>query len=103
MKIKKGDTVQIMAGKDAGKTGKVTQVLPKENKVVVEGANVMVKHIKAQSSDQKGQRLEFFAPLDASNVMLVDPKTQKPTRVGYKVLENGQKVRIAKKSGEELE
>lgn len=101
MKIKQGDNVIILTGKDAGKTGKVTQVLPKEGKVVVEGVNKIVKHIKAQGNN-KGQRFEFFAPIDMSNVMLMDPKTNTPTRVGYKVLDNGQKVRINKKTGEEI-
>ena len=103
MKIKKGDNVKVIAGKDSGKTGKVMQLLPKDNKVVVDGVNKMYKHMRAQQQGEKGQRLEFFGPIHMSNVMVIDPKNDKPTRVGYKVLEGGQKVRVAKKSGEELE
>lgn len=103
MKIRKGDTVKVIAGKDAGKTGKVIQILPEEKKVVVEGVNKIVKHMKSQQRGEKGQKFEFDAPVDVSNVMLVDSKTGKTTRVGYKMLENGEKVRIAKKTGEEID
>lgn len=100
MKIKKNDTVMIMVGKDKGKAGKVMQVFPKENKVVIEGLNIHYRHLRPRRQNEKGQRIEYAAPLNASNVMLVDPKTGKPTRVGYKKLESGERVRIAKKSGE---
>jgi len=100
MKIKKNDTVKIISGKDKGKTGKVMQVFIKQGKVVVEGLNVRFKHARAKKQGEKGQRIEYSAPLDVSNVMLVDSKTGKVTRIGYKKLESGEKVRISKKSGE---
>lgn len=103
MKIKKGDNVMVMAGKDRGKTGKVIQVFPMEGKVVVEGVNATVKHAKTRKQGEKGQKIEYNGPINASNVMLVDAKTGKPTRVGYKVMEDGRKVRVMKKSGETIE
>jgi large subunit ribosomal protein L24 len=103
MKIKKGDNVMVMAGKDRGKTGKVIQVFPVEGKVVVEGVNATVKHAKTRKQGEKGQKIEYNGPINASNVMLVDAKTGKPTRVGYKVMEDGRKVRVMKKSGETIE
>lgn len=103
MKIKKGDTVKVIAGKNAGKTGKVVQVLPADDKVVVEGINKVTKHMKSQRRGEKGQKFEFDAPIHVSNVMVVEVKSGKPSRVGYKMLENGEKVRIAKKSGEAID
>ena len=103
MKIKKGDNVMVMAGKDKGKTGKVMQVFPQDGKVVVDGVNKTVKHAKTRKQGEKGQKIDFFGPINASNVMLIDPKTGKPTRVGYKVMEDGRKVRMAKKSQETIE
>jgi large subunit ribosomal protein L24 len=100
MKIKKNDTVQIIAGKDKGKKGKVTQVFVKESKVVVEGLNIRYKHLRPKKQGEKGQRVEYAAPMDASNVMAVDSKTGRLTRLGYKKLASGEKVRISKKSGE---
>ena len=100
MKIKKNDAVKIIAGKDKGKRGKVIQIFAKHNKVVVEGLNLRYKHLRPKKQGEKGQRIEYAAPLDASNVMLVDPKTDKVSRVGFKSLESGEKVRISKKSGE---
>lgn len=103
MKIKKGDTVKVTTGKNAGKTGKVVQVLPADDKVVVEGINKVTKHMKSQRRGEKGQKFEFDAPIHVSNVMVVEVKSGKPSRVGYKMLENGEKVRIAKKSGEAID
>ncbi|HLC64442.1 MAG TPA: 50S ribosomal protein L24 [Patescibacteria group bacterium] len=100
MKIKKNDTVQIIAGKDKGKKGKVVQIFAKHNKVVVEGLNLRHKHLRPKKQGEKGQRIEYSAPLDASNVMLIDSKTGKVSRVGFKDLASGEKVRISKKSGE---
>lgn len=85
MTIKTGDTVKVLRGKDAGKTGKVTQVLPQEEMVVVEGVNTMVRHLKSQQRSEKGQRVEFFGPLHMSKVILVCPKCQKTTRVGHHI------------------
>lgn len=85
-RIKKEDMVKVLRGKDAGKTGKVTQVLPALEKVVVDGANTMVKHIRSPRKGEKGQRIEFFAPLHISKVALLCPKCNKPTRVGYQII-----------------
>ncbi len=107
MKIKTGDFVQIIAGKDKGKKGKVIQVFPRYGKVIVEGANLRTKHIRSRQRGEKGQKIEFPAPIDASNVTVVCPKTGKPTRIGYKVSVDSSgkktKVRIAKASGEVLD
>lgn len=100
MKIKTGDNVQIIAGKDKGKKGKIIQCFPKLEKVVVENANIMVKHMKSQRQGEPGQRIEFSAPIHISNVKLIDSKTKELTRVGYKRLEDGTKKRFSKKSGE---
>lgn len=103
MKIKKGDNVQVISGKDKGKSGKVIQVLPNESRVVVDGVNKMFKHAKTRKRGESGQKIDFFAPVHVSNVMLVSPGAGKPTRVGYKVLEDGKKVRIEKKTGNVIE
>lgn len=88
-----------MTGKDAGKEGKVIQVFPKELKIVVEGVNIVKKHVRAKKSGEKGSRIELAGPINVSKVMLIDPKSGKPTRVGFKV--NGDKKnRIAKVTGE---
>lgn len=101
MKILKGDKVVIIAGKDKGKEGIVQAVYPKVNKVVVEGVNVHKKHKKPTQNNPEGSVVEMYVPIDASNVAIVDPKTKKASRVGYKV-EKGQKVRISKASGSKL-
>ena len=99
LKIKKGDKVVVITGRDRGKTGEVKQVLPAENRVVVDGVN-MVKRHTAPSAGNAGGIVEKEASIHISNVAYVDPKTDKPTRVGYKTLEDGRKVRYAKRSGE---
>ncbi len=101
MKIKKGDNVEIIAGKDKGKRGKVVRTLPKMSQLVVEGLNIRKKHLRPRKEGEKGQRVEIAFPMDSSNVMLVCPHTDKVTRVGYKV-EGDQKVRISKRSGKEI-
>jgi large subunit ribosomal protein L24 len=93
-RIKKGDTVVVIRGNDKGKKGKVTRVLPREGKVVIEGVNLIKKHLKPQP-DRPGGILEVEAPLDASKVMPVDPETGKRTRVKV-VVRDGKKVRVAK-------
>lgn len=95
MKIKKGDTVLIITGKDRGKTGVVEAVLPEVNKVAVAGVNKFKKHAKPSRINPQGGIIEIVRPLHVSNVMLLDATTQKPTRVGYK-FENNEKVRVAK-------
>lgn len=101
MKIVKGDKVVVIAGADKGKTGIVQAVYPKVNKVVVEGVNVHKRHRKPTQSSPEGSIQEMYVPIDVSNVAVVDPKTKKATRVGYKV-EKGQKVRVTKASGSKL-
>jgi large subunit ribosomal protein L24 len=98
MKIKKGDLVQVMMGKDKGKTGKVERVLPTKNTIIVEGLNQYKKHVKGLGQGQTSEIKIFSRPLPVSKVSLVDPKTKKPTRVGY-TIEKNEKVRTAKKSG----
>ncbi|MBQ9960298.1 MAG: 50S ribosomal protein L24 [Firmicutes bacterium] len=95
MRIKKGDTVVVITGKDKGKTGTVLKAMPKENKVVVEGVNMQTKHAKA-TQKAAAEIKHFEGPIDASNVMYYDGK--QATKVGYKV-ENGKKVRVSKKTG----
>ena len=98
-KIKKGDRVVVLSGKDKGKHGDVTQVLPKDGKVVVSGINVMTRHRKPSQANPQGGLDRFEAPMAISKVALEDPKTGKPTRVGFEI-RDGKKVRVAKKSGE---
>lgn len=100
LKIKKGDTVKIMSGKDKSKQGKVGQVLPNMNKLVVEGCNKLVKHLKKKKQGEKGQKVEFDAPLNISNVQLICPKCSKITRIGFKILDNKKKVRMCRKCKE---
>lgn len=96
MTIKTGDTVRLLAGKDAGKTGKVLQIFPRENRVVVEGVNTRVKHVRAQKG-QPGKKVEFPAPLHRSNVALVAGKLS--GRVGVQTNKEGKKVRVVRKAG----
>ncbi len=102
MKLSQGDTVAIIAGKDKGKQGTVIRVLKDDNRVIVSGVNLVTKHIK-KTPQAAGKIVRFEHSLDASNVAVLDPKTKKPTRVGYKLDDKGHKVRIAKKSGVVLE
>ncbi|MDO5732201.1 MAG: 50S ribosomal protein L24 [Eubacteriales bacterium] len=100
--VKKGDTVYVLSGKDRGKTGEVLRVIPKTNRVVVEGVNVVSRHKKAiRPTDQSGI-VQMEAPIHASNVMYVDPKSKRPSKTGVKVLENGDRVRYSKASGNEI-
>lgn len=99
LKVKKGDEVVVLAGKDKGKTGKILKVIPDERRVIVAGINMMKRHTKP-SRTAAGGIVEKEASLDVSNVALADPKTGKATRVGYKILGDGKKVRVARKSGE---
>ncbi len=101
MKIKKGDNIIVIAGKDKGKKGKVVRALPADSKVVVEGVNMRKKHQRAGKGRQKGQIIDIAMPIHISNVMIEDPKTGKPTRVGKRIA-GGKRIRIAKKSGTEL-
>jgi len=106
MRIKTGDKVKILAGKDRGKIGKVLQVFVKENKVVVEGLNQMIKHQRARRQGETGQRIQFPAPIAVSNVALVCPKCSQPTKIGYQLIKPEDKTkkkiknRICKQCGE---
>lgn len=106
MKIKSGDTVEVIAGEDKGMRGTVRVAYPKGNKVIVEGVNVVTKHqraIPAGRQQTQGGRIEFEAPIDASNVMLICPKCQERTRIGYTLLEGGDKARVCKKCQAQLD
>lgn len=102
LKIKKGDKVIVLTGRDRGAKGEVLSVLPEESRVIVQGVNVVTKHQKPSQVSAGGiQKKEL--PIHISNVALIDPKSQKATRVGYKTLKDGKKVRVARKSGETVE
>ncbi len=102
-RIRKGDTVVVITGVNKGRRGEVLRVLPKENRAVVQGIRMATKHTKPTGMGQPGGIVEVEAPVHMSNPMLVDPKTDKKTRVGYRVLEDGRKVRIAKAGGGVIE
>jgi len=101
MRIKKGDKVKILSGKDRGKTGKVIKVYPVVQKLIVENINLVKKHKKSRQDNEKSERMTIAAPISVSKVMLVCPKCSKPTRVGSKKIE-GKKVRICKKCQAEI-
>ena len=102
MNFKTGDKVIVISGKDKGKEGKITHVLRKENRVVVEGINIVKKHVKG-NGQTAGSITEVEAPINASNVMIIDPKTKKPTRIGHKINKDGKKIRVTKKSNSNLD
>jgi len=101
-KVKKGDQVIVIAGKDKGKKGEVLRVLPQDNRLVVQGVNVLTKHTKPSMTSQGGL-VKLEGGIHVSNVALVDPKSNEATRVGFKTLEDGRKVRIARRSGEQID
>lgn len=101
MNFVKGDKVIVISGNDKGKTGTIQKVDPKSNRVVVENVNVRKKHKKPTQANPEGSIVEIYAPINASNIMLLDPKTKKPTRVGHAEVK-GKKVRVARKSGATL-
>lgn len=102
MFLKTGDKVRVMAGKDKGQEGTVKKTLASENRVIVEGVNVVKKHQKPSNVNPNGGIIDQEAPINASNVMLLDPSTNEPTRVGYQVVD-GKKVRVTKKSGQQID
>ncbi len=102
MNLKVGDKVVVIAGSDKGKEGKIIQILRSSNRVVVEGVHMVKKHVKPNGQDMGGI-IEKEAPIHASNVMIMDPKTKKGTRIGHTTDKNGKKVRISKKSNEKLD
>lgn len=107
MRIKVGDSVEIITGEDKGVRGDVQRVIPKKNRIVVSGVNVVKKHQKPRqipgSSQTQGGIIEFEAPVDVSNVMLVCPHTGKPTRIGIRRDENGRRIRFSKQSGKDID
>ncbi|KFB09940.1 MULTISPECIES: 50S ribosomal protein L24 [Nitratireductor] len=101
-KIKRGDQVVVLAGRDKGRTGEVIKVMPKEDQALVRGINVVRRHQK-QSAQQEGGIISKESPINLSNIALADPKDGKPTRVGFRVGDDGKKVRVAKRSGEVID
>ena len=102
-RIRKGDTVLVVTGSDKGKRGEVLRVHPKDERAVVQGVNVAKRHTKPRGMGQPGGIVEVEATIHLSNLKLVDPKTSQPTKVGFRVLEGGRKVRVAKASGNVIE
>ena len=103
MNFKTGDKVNVIAGKDKGKSGKILHVLRNENRVVVEGVNIVKKHQKPTAANQTGGIVEIEHPIHISNIMMADPKTGKSTRIGHEINKDGKKVRISKKSNEKID
>ena len=102
-RIRKGDRVEVITGTDRGKRGEVLVVMPKENRAVVQGVNIAKRHTKASGMGQPGGIIEKEATIHLSNIMLIDPKTDKPTRIGFRVLDNGTKARVARATGNLIE
>ena len=100
-RIRKGDTVAVIAGDDKGRRGKVLRIIPEKNRVVVEGVNLVFKHLRKSQENPNGGRIRREAPLHMSNVMPIDPESNEPTRVSAKVVD-GKRVRVGRKSGAEL-
>lgn len=100
MHVKKGDTVQVIAGRDKGKVGEILRTLPKDSKVVVKGVNIITKHVKPKQEGETGQIVTFEAPIHSSNVMLYSSKQKIASRICYTFNEEGRKVRMLKKTGE---
>jgi large subunit ribosomal protein L24 len=102
LRIKRGDTVVVITGKEKGKRGEVERVLPGENRVVVGGVNVRTRHARPTQNNQQGL-YTFAAPIHVSNVMLIDPNSGEPTKIGYRFTDSGEKIRVAKRSGEDID
>jgi large subunit ribosomal protein L24 len=102
-RIRKGDVVQVITGAQKGRRGEVLRVFPKADRAIVQGVNVATKHVKPRGIGQPGGLVQQEATIHLSNVMLVDPKSEKPTKVGFRILEDGRKVRIAKATGQVIE
>ena len=102
IRLKKGDNVIVLSGKYKGKTGKVVATHPTENKVTVEGINIVKKHVKPSRSNPQGGIIEMTKPIWVSKVAIVDPSTKKASRIGYSVAKNGEKTRVFKQSGKEI-
>lgn len=102
MRLKQGDNVVVIAGKDKGKEGKILKTLKADNKVIVEGVNIAHKHVKPNGG-QNGEIIEIERAIHASNVMIIDPKTKKASRIGHTTTKDGKKVRVSRKSNENLD
>ena len=102
MKIRKGDKVQVLAGKDKGREGVVTEAFPAVEKVIVEGVNIAKRHTKPRSAEDPGGIIDKELPIHVSNVAVLSPNDSKPTRVGYKVNDDGTKIRVCKRTGAEI-
>ncbi|HYI61472.1 MAG TPA: 50S ribosomal protein L24 [Acidimicrobiales bacterium] len=102
IKLRKGDRVRVLTGKDRGKEGTIMKVIPKDNKVIVDGVNVAKKHQKAKSATSQGGIIDKDMPIPVPNVALISPSDGKPTKVGYKVLGDGSKIRICRRTGAEI-
>ncbi len=102
LKLKRGDTVVVISGKEKGKRGEIERVIPKEKRVVVGGVNVRTRHARPSQQNQQGL-YTFAAPIHVSNVMLVDPSSGEPTKVGYRFTDAGEKIRVGKKSGRDID
>jgi large subunit ribosomal protein L24 len=102
LKIKRGDTVVVISGKEKGKRGEVERVEPKKERVVVTGVNVRTRHARPSQQNQEGL-FTFEAPIHVSNVMIVDPDSGDPTRIGYRFTDSGEKVRVSRKSGKDID
>lgn len=103
MKIKKGDKVRVLAGKDRGKEGEVMFAFPEKSTVIVEGVNLAKKHQRPQGENQPGGIIDKDMPMHVSNVAILSPKDGKPTRIGFKFLEDGSKIRVCKRTGAEID
>jgi ribosomal protein L24, bacterial/organelle len=103
MHVKSGDTVIVISGKDKGKKGKVLKALPEQNRVIVEGVNIITKHVKPRGANEPGGRITKEGPINASKVMYYCGKDKTGVRIGHKILDNGKKVRVCKKCGEVLD
>ncbi len=101
--VKRGDTVMVISGQDKGKTGKVIAAFPRESKVIIEGVNIIKKHQKPRGIGQAGEIIEKEAPIFASKVMYYEATKKRPTRIGYKILKDGKKVRVSKVTGEQID
>ena len=102
LKIKRGDTVVVISGKEKGKRGEVERVEPKKERVVVTGVNVRTRHARPSQQNQEGM-YTFEAPIHVSNVMLVDPDSGEPTRIGYRFTDSGERIRVSKRSGKDID
>jgi len=102
-KIKKGDKVQVLAGRDKGKRGEVIRIVPEEGRAFVQGVNMVKRHTKPAGMGKPGGIIEKEGPINLSNLAMLDPVSDKPTRVGFKVLEDGRKVRVSRASGEVID